>query len=150
MSTRRRHTSTAEKEKMEAQANPNELNFAERLAAQKGRAVRNRMASARVTKDELVALEQAAKRQGLLLGEWAREVLLREAAPSKADPLWTEIVANRMLLLAVLRPLAIGQTMTAQRFDELVAAIKAGKRSMAQDVMAQYKAALPQEQNDGN
>ena len=55
-----------------------------------------------------------------------------------------------MLLLAVLRPLAIGQTMTAQRFDELVAAIKAGKRSKAEEVMAQYKAALPQERNDGN
>ena len=40
--------------------------------------------------------------------------------------------------------------MTAQRFDELVAAIKAGKRSMAQEVMAQYKAALPQEATDGH
>ena len=134
---------------METTANPIELSIADRLANQKGRAVRDRMASARVTKEELAKLERAAKRNGLLLGEWARGVLLREAEPSQPDPLWTETIANRMLLMAMLRPIATGQKMTPDRFDELVAAIKTGKHRVAQDAKAQYKAAGPEEPTDG-
>ena len=134
---------------MEAPAGPVELNFAERLAAQRGRAVRDRMASARVTKNELATLEQAAKHRGLLLGEWAREVLLREAEPQQVDPLWTETIANRMLLMAVLRPIATGQKITPERFDELLSKIKTEKRGAAHEVMAQYKAAETKERNDG-
>ena len=125
------------------------LTFEGRLARSKGRASRNRVANARVTAAELYELEAAAKAAGQALSEWSRGVLLCEARRSQTDPLWTETIANRMLLVAMLRPIATGQKMTPDRFDELVAAIKAGKQSMAQEVMAQYKAALPKERTDG-
>ena len=123
--------------------------FEGRLARSKGRASRDRVANARVTAAELKILETAAKAAGQALSEWARGVLLREARQSNTDPLWTETIANRMLLLAMLRPIATGQKMTPERFDELVSAIKTGKRSMAQEVMAQYKPTVPKEQTDG-
>ncbi len=127
-----------------------ELDFAGRLRRSRGRSGRTFVASAKVTKAELTELETTAAEAGKALSEWARETLLSEARRSETDPVWTEIVANRMLLMGILRPLATGQTMTAQRFDELVAAIKAGKRSMAEEVMRQYKPVAPKEQTHGN
>ena len=54
-------------------------------------------ASTKVTDVELAELEQAAASRGVRLGEWIRDVLLREArSPSgipDADPVMTEIVA---------------------------------------------------------
>lgn len=123
--------------------------FEGRLARSKGRASRDRVANARVTAAELEILETAAKAAGQALSEWSRGVLLREARQSNIDPLWTETIANRMLLLAMLRPIATGQKMTPERFDELVSAIKLGKRSMAQEVMAQYKPTVLKEPTDG-
>lgn len=126
------------------------MDFHERLRQRIGRPSRVSSVSIRFTEDEVAALRRLAQLEGQTLREWSRERLLREARQSAADPLWTEMIANRMLLMAMLRPLVTGQKMTPERFDELVAAIKAGKRSKAEEVMAQYKAALPQERNDGN
>ena len=125
------------------------LTFEGRLARSKGRASRNRVANARVTAAELYELEAAAKAAGQALSEWSRGVLLGEARRPETDPLWTETIANRMLLLGVLRPIATGQKLSPERFDELVAAIKTGKRCVAQDAMAQYKTTGQEEQTDG-
>lgn len=96
------------------------------------------MASARVTSDELKALEAAAQVEGKLLVEWAREVLLRAARSSKDDPLFTEVVATRMLLNNLLGPMAAGQTVTREKFVEIIATVRDGKRNAAREVMRQY------------
>ena len=61
---------------MDGVAEREPVDFAKRFAATKGRPIRNRMASARVTAAELERLEGAARGEGKLLAEWAREVLL--------------------------------------------------------------------------
>ncbi len=131
---------------MESSMTSTGLSFIERLARQKGRPVRNRMASARVTDDELKTLEAAAQVEGKLLAEWAREVLLRAARSNKDDALFTEVIATRMLLNNLLGPIAAGQTVTQQKFVEIIATVRDGKRNAAREVMRQYTEADQKEQ----
>lgn len=117
----------------------------ERLDRPKGRAVRNKLASARVTEDELKELDAAATSGGKLFGEGAREVLLREARTPRADALFTEIVATRMLLNLVLKPLACGHVMSAEEFSGVLANVRTTKHKAATDVMEQYATAEQKE-----
>ncbi len=114
------------------------LDFSERLTRSKGRLSRNCMANARVTQAEQDELLGVAKSQGKALSEWAREVLLREARSSRSDALFTEIVATRMLLNLVLKPLAIGQVMTPEEFSGVLVNVRTNKHQAATDVMEQY------------
>lgn len=134
---------------MEIETTTSALDLEGRLRRSRGRSGRTFVASAKVTRAELTELEATAEAAGKALSEWARETLLREARNSDADPLWTETIANRMLLMAVLRHVATGQKITPERFDELLSKIKTEKRGAAHEVMAQYKAAGTKERNDG-
>lgn len=125
---------------MEASIGTRELRFGDRPDRPKGRPVRDRMASARVTAEELGALEQAAALDGKLLAEWAREVLLREARRGKTDALFTEIVATRMLLNLVLKHVACGEVMTAEAFTAVLTRVRTTKCKQALDMMEQYAA----------
>ena len=129
---------------MESVSEETSLSF-ERLDRPKGRPVRGKLASVRVTTDELKELDTAAALDGKLFGEWAREVLLREARTPRADALFTETVATRMLLNLVLKPLACGQVMTAEEFSGVLASVRTTKHKAATDVMEQYAAAEPKE-----
>ena len=124
---------------MESVSEETSLNF-ERLDRPKGRPVRGKLASLRVTADELKELDAAAALGGKLYGECAREVLLREARTPRADALFTEIVATRMLLNLVLKPLVCGQVMTAEEFSGVLASVRTTKHKAATDVMEQYAA----------
>lgn len=84
--------------------------------------------------------------EGKLLAEWAREVLLRAARSSKADALFTEVVATHMLLNNLLGPMAAGQTVTQEKFVEIIAKVRDSKRNAAREVMRQYTYAEPKEQ----
>ncbi len=123
---------------MDGVAEREPVDFAKRFAATKGRPIRNRMASARVTAAELERLEGAAREEGKLLAEWAREVLLREAERTKEDAVFTELVSMRMLLNNVLKVVATGQKMTVENFQEIQTGIRGDKRKVAADLMRQY------------
>ena len=123
-----------------------DLSFEERLARPKGRPIRKRMASARVTDDELKTLEAAAQLEGKLLAEWAREVLLRAARSGTDDPLFTEVIATRTLLNNLLGPIAAGQPVPQEKFLEILATVRMGKRNAAREVMRQYMEAEQKEQ----
>jgi len=114
------------------------VDFSARFAGAKGRPIRNRMASARVTATELERLEGAAREEGKLLAEWAREVLLREAERPKEDAVFTELVSMRMLLNNVLKVVATGQKMTVENFQEIQTGIRGDKKKVAADLMRQY------------
>lgn len=129
---------------MDTRTEATRLSF-EHLDRPKGRPVRSKLASARVTAEELKELDHAAAAGGKLFGEWAREVLLREARTPRADALFTEIVATRMLLNLVLKPLACGQAMTAEEFSAVLANVRTAKHQAAADVMEQYAVAEPKE-----
>jgi urate oxidase len=122
-----------------------EVDFEDRLKQRIGRPSRVESVAIRFTEDELQALETVAKEKGTTLREWSREVLLREARSSRTDALFTEIVATRMLLNLVLKPLACGQVMTTEEFSGVLANVRTTKHKAATDVMAQYAAAEPKE-----
>ena len=123
---------------MDGVAEREPVDFAKRFAAVKGRPIRNRMASARVTAAELERLEGAAREEGKLLAEWAREVLLREAGRVKEDAVFTELVSMRMLLNNVLKVVATGQKMTVENFQEIQTGIRGDKKKVAADLLRQY------------
>ena len=121
------------------------LSFAERLTPKRGRDPRTESMATRFTRPELEELSQAAAADGKTVREWAREVLLREARNSRSDALFTEIVATRMLLNLVLKPLACGQVMTAEEFSGVLTSVRTTKHKAATDVMHQYAAVEPKE-----
>ncbi len=87
----------------------------------------------------------AARLDGKALGEWAREILLREARRSADDPLFTELIATRMILLNLLKPLAMGQVVTPEDFTRISATVRSDKRKVAQEIQQQYTKASPKE-----
>jgi hypothetical protein len=92
----------------------------------------------KLTKDELAELEAIAQFEKKALGEWAREVLLREARRSDGDAVFTEIVATRMLLVNLIKPLILGKLVTSEWITEAMSAVRREKRRAAQEVMQQY------------
>jgi hypothetical protein len=99
-------------------------------------------ASTKVTDQELCELEQAAASRGVRLGEWVRDVLLREArSPSDAvSPahLMTEIIGLQLFLTNALSPVVCGERISAEQYEDLMRNVKTNKRRAAQDVIAQY------------
>jgi hypothetical protein len=123
---------------MEAISEASGLSFESRLDRPKGRRVRGKSAGARFTEEELHEMDVAANRDGKLFAEWARDVLLREARSPRADALFTEIVATRMLLNLVLKPLACGEVMSPEDFSGVLTSVRTTKHKAATDVMEQY------------
>lgn len=116
----------------------NTPDFDVRLARSSGRAGRDRMANARVTAREQRELHVAARAQGKSLSEWAREVLLKEARRSHDDAVFTELVATRMLLVNLIKPLILGEKVSPTWITEAMTMVRKEKHKAAQDVMQQY------------
>jgi hypothetical protein len=114
------------------------ISFESRLQRSRGRTGRTHSANVKLTKDELAELEAIAQSEKKALGEWAREVLLREARRSDGDAVFTEIVATRMLLVNLIKPLILGKPVTQDWITEAMSAVRREKRRAAQEVMQQY------------
>jgi hypothetical protein len=117
------------------------LDFAERVRPKRGRDARGQSLATRFTKAEEDELATAASEEGKTLREWSREVLLREARRSKDDPLFTEVVALRMLLNNVLGPIAAGHKLSQEEFGAIMANVRTGKRDASREVLRQYSEA---------
>ena len=108
------------------------------------REFRTSTASTKVTEVELNELERAAAECGIRLGEWIREAVLKAARSSSgalvADPLMTEIVALQLFLTNALSPVACGERMSAEQYQELMRNVKTNKHRAAREVVAQYAA----------
>jgi hypothetical protein len=114
------------------------------VGSRQGRDSRSESFATRFTKTELAILSRAAAKDGLKVREWAREALLREARRSE-DPLFTELIATRMILLNLLKPLAMGQVVTPEDFTRISATVRSDKRKVAQEIQQQYITAPPKE-----
>jgi hypothetical protein len=114
------------------------IDFETRASRSLGRAGRTYVASAKVTRQEQMELERKARAEGKALSEWARDVLLREARRSDDDAVFTEIVATRMLLVNLIKPLILGKPVTTEWITEAMSAVRREKRRAAQEVMQQY------------
>ncbi len=122
------------------------LDISERMQRQRGREIRTESIAVRVTKDEELSMIRSAAAQGLTMREWAREVLLRESRSTGTDVLFSEVVALRMMLNSLLRPVCCGQTMTAEAFATELQNIRNTKQQVAQDIRQQYAATDGKEQ----
>lgn len=109
-----------------------------RFQRSRGRAGRTYSASVKLTKDELMELEAKAQSEKKALGEWARDLLLHEARRSDHDAVFTEIIASRMLLVNLIKPLILGKTVTVEWITEAMTAVRREKRRAAQEVLQQY------------
>jgi hypothetical protein len=112
--------------------------------SRQGRDSRSESFATRFTRSELAILSRAAAKDGLKVREWAREALLREARRAE-DPLFTELIATRMILLNLLKPLAMGQVVTPEDFTRISATVRSDKRKVAQEIQQQYVTASPKE-----
>ena len=121
-----------------------------RLARSTGRAGRDRMANARVTAEEQLELHNAARAEGKSLSEWSRDVLLREARRCKDDAVFTELVATRMLLVNLIKPLILGEKVSPTWITEAMTMVRKEKHKAAQEVLQQYLPLAGKEPSDGN
>ena len=100
--------------------------------AVRGRESRNQSLNTKLTPTEFAAVEMAAAGHGCALGEWVRDVILREVRGGPTnDPSLAEILGVRLLLVNVLRPLAAGQTLAPEAFDKLLDEISDAKHQLA-------------------
>src|SRR5580704_17634405 len=103
-----------------------------RKGAVRGRESRNQSLNTKLTRTEFAAVEVAAAAHGCALGEWVRNVILRELRGDSAnDPSLAEILGVRLLLVNVLRPLATGQRLRPEAFDNLLDEISDTKHQLA-------------------
>ena len=94
----------------------------------------------KVSEEEYAQLETAAQDDVRTLGEWCREVILRGGSVSDAerhDAALAEIVGVRLLLVNVLQPMAAGETVTAERFGQLLDQISEAKHQLAAKLQQQ-------------
>ena len=138
---------TAAQKQAEAPIVPAEdFGISSRIRRSEGRAARTENANARLTRQELDALKASAAAQGKALGEWTREVLLRESSRAETErALFTELTALRLLMTNVLRPLALGETLTPQSFQAILTGVRKDKHDAARDLLAQYQPSRTEE-----
>jgi hypothetical protein len=112
--------------------------IAQRMGRGKIRDSRSRSLGTKLTVQEEKELARAAVADGKSASEWARDVLLREACRSKDDALFTELVATRMLLVNLIKPLILGEKVSPTWITEAMTMVRKEKHKAAQDVMQQY------------
>ena len=110
----------------------------DRLSRARGRKARRHSATAKLTRDEHLQLEKAAKSEGKALSEWCREALLAAARGEVVTPTFTEVVAIRQLLNSALESIACGEEVTREKFQTQLQAIRTTKHKAAAEVMQQY------------
>jgi hypothetical protein len=112
--------------------------IAQRMGRGKIRDSRTRSLGTKLTVQEEKELAHAAAADGKSASEWAREVLLREARSSKDDAVFTELVATRMLLVNLIKPLILGEKVSPTWITEAMTMVRKEKHKAAQEVMQQY------------
>ncbi|MBB5062508.1 CopG family transcriptional regulator [Granulicella mallensis] len=88
---------------------------------------------------EVENVERLARSRGLQRGELIRRLILdelaRDAGSVEASTELTEIMGIRLMLTNLFRPLATGQKLTPEAFDNMLAEVKKRKREVATDAM---------------
>lgn len=118
----------------------NPIDFETRFRRSRGRGGRTFSATAKVTREEHNELEAAAKEEGKALGEWSRDALLASARRTVTTPVFTEVIAMRILLNTILGQVACGKIMTSEAFNAEMQSVRTSKNKAAEEVMQQYAA----------
>ena len=108
-------------------------------AAQRREVFRESSVSTRLTRNETRSLDALAKARGVQRGELIRQLiraeLAKDAGATAVGIELTEIIGIRLMLTNLFRPLATGQKLTPEAFDNMLAEVKKRKRSVAEDAM---------------
>ena len=131
---------------MTVQESTTDIDFERRTSRSHGRSGRTYVASAKVTRQEQMELERAARGEGKALSEWSRGVLLQAARQPQGDAVFTELVATRMLLVNLIKPLILGEKVSPAWITEAMTMVRRDKYKAARDVMQQYTANAGKEQ----
>jgi hypothetical protein len=115
------------------------FNLTDRLQSRRGRAPRSESFATRFTRAEVAVLAKAAEAEGKTLREWSRDVLLEAAGRSNSQALFTEVVATRMLLVNLIKPLILGESVSPAWITEAMTMVRREKHKAAQDVLQQYQ-----------
>jgi len=103
----------------------------------RGRVRRVATLSTKLTPQEMELMVMASENDGRALGEWAREVLLRECRRVHADfDLICEVVGLQLLLMNVLAPMARGERITAEQFQGIVKSVQTAKMKAAGEMLS--------------
>ena len=135
---------------MRNNTNTSHIDLERRTSRSHGRSGRTFVASAKVTRQELQELERSARVEAKSLSEWARDVLLREARRAGGDAVFTELIATRMLLVNLLKPLALGEKVSPTWITEAMTMVRKEKHRAAHEVLQQYLQPTGKETSDGN
>ena len=100
--------------------------------------LRTRTVGTRVSDAEEKEIIAAANRDGLNISEWSRDALLQAARRSLDDAVFTELVATRMLLVNLIKPLILGEKVSQTWITEAMSMVRREKHKAAQEVMQQY------------
>lgn len=118
----------------------------------RGRESRDRSVNTKLTASEFAAVAAAAEADGRALGEWMREVLLKEIRTRPAvlgtEQIMTEIIGLQLFLTNVLSPIACGLPMTAEEYQELMRNVKATKHRAARELIAQRSNVTEEDHHD--
>jgi len=112
--------------------------IAQRMGRGRIRDSRSRSLGTKLTIQEERELARAAAADGKSASEWARDILLREARRSTDDAVFTELVATRMLLVNLIKPLILGEKVSPTWITEAMTMVRKEKHKAAQEVMQQY------------
>ena len=119
-----------------------EMEVARRKGMVRGRESRNQTLTTKLTPTEAAAVENTSRAEGKTVGEWLRDLALRELpSASRQLPSLTlmgEIAGIRLLLINTLEPLLRGDKMTPDQFREMLRYVKTNKRKAAADMLASY------------
>ena len=106
----------------------------------RGRDRRSLNLSTKLTVSEAKAIEEAASRASKTPSEWARDLMLRSAAPGSHSEMemhiFTELVGIQMLLMGTLEPLLRGDKMAQDQLTVLFRQVQATKAAKAQELLA--------------
>ena len=105
---------------------------------------RIKTAGTKLNADELATLEKHCRDRNITPGELIRRLVFAELERGKTElspgePMLTEILGVRLLLVNVLRPLAAGQKVTPETFDRLLNEISTAKHELAQKLISERR-----------
>ena len=99
--------------------------------------VRTMTVGGKFTVSEYEVFSRMAAQKGQLLGEWAREVLLRDIKENNREfDLVCEVVGLQLLLMNVLAPMARGERITAEQFQGIVKSVQTAKVKAAGEMLS--------------
>ena len=110
--------------------------------AVKGRESRNQTMTTKLTATEAAAVEAVSGGEGKTVGEWLRDLALRELRDhgdqGRSLALMGELAGVRLLLINTLEPLLRGEKMTQEQFKDMLRYVKTNKRKAGVDMLASY------------